>query len=94
VVRYYLGVSGEELLACWESGQYGDSDAEPGKMTVVMLLPFVRSREAGRRVLAARTEHEVSGGSGNLPALDALLPRERRLRGVTGDTTPRPRRTR
>jgi hypothetical protein len=42
--RHYLDLSGEEFLARWESGQYGDPDAEPGVMSVVMLLPFARSR--------------------------------------------------
>jgi len=43
-VRYYLDLSGEEFLARWESGQYGDPDAEPGRTSGVMLLPFARSR--------------------------------------------------
>ena len=43
-VHYYLGVSGEEFVARWESGQYKGPDAEPGRMSVVMLLPFARSR--------------------------------------------------
>jgi hypothetical protein len=38
--RHYLGVGGEEFLERWESGYYEDPDAEPGVMSVVMLLPF------------------------------------------------------
>lgn len=41
--RHYLDISGEEFLGRWESGHYKDPDAEPGVMSVVMLLPFVRS---------------------------------------------------
>ena len=41
--RHYLGLSGEEFFARWESGAYEDPDAEPGVMSVVMLLPFARS---------------------------------------------------
>lgn len=42
--RHYLeGLSGEEFLERWESGYYKDPDAEPGVMSVVMLLPFARS---------------------------------------------------
>ena len=40
---HYLGLSGEEFLERWESGYYKDPDAEPGVMSVVMLLPFARS---------------------------------------------------
>jgi hypothetical protein len=43
-VHYYLGVSGEEFVVRWESCQYKGPDAEPGRMSVVMLLPFARSR--------------------------------------------------
>jgi hypothetical protein len=43
-VHYYLGVSGEEFVARWESGQYKGSASGPGRMSVVMLLPFARSR--------------------------------------------------
>jgi hypothetical protein len=43
-VHYYLGVSGEEFVVRWESGQYKGPDAEPSRMSVVMLLPFARSR--------------------------------------------------
>jgi hypothetical protein len=39
-VHYYLGVSGEEFVVRWESGQYKGPDAEPSRMSVVMLLPF------------------------------------------------------
>ncbi len=40
--RHYLHLSGEEFLERWESGYYEDPDAEPGVMSVVMLLPFAR----------------------------------------------------
>jgi hypothetical protein len=87
-------VSGEEFVARWESGQYKGPDAEPGRMSVVMLLPFARSREARRRVLAARTEHEAIRRSRESPCTDALLPRKRHLRGVKGryytSATPHP----
>jgi hypothetical protein len=41
--RHYLGISGEEFVERWESGHYEDPDADPGVMSVVMLLPFARS---------------------------------------------------
>ncbi len=41
--QHYLDISGEEFLKRWESGHYEDPDAESGVMSVVMLLPFVRS---------------------------------------------------
>lgn len=42
--RHYLDdLSGEEFLERWESGYYEDPDAEPGVMSVVMLLPFAHS---------------------------------------------------
>lgn len=40
--RHHLNLSGKEFLERWESGYYGDPDAEPGVMSVVMLLPFAR----------------------------------------------------
>ncbi len=40
--RHYLDVSGEEFLERWESRYYEAPDAEPGVMSVVMLLPFAR----------------------------------------------------
>ena len=59
-----------------------------------MLLPFARSREARRRVLVARTEHEAIRRSREHHAPDALLPRKRHLRGVKGryytSATPHP----
>jgi hypothetical protein len=30
-VHYYLGVSGEEFVARWESGQYKGPDADPAE---------------------------------------------------------------
>jgi hypothetical protein len=39
--QFYLGVSGEEFLKLWESGQYDDPD-QPEIMNVAMLLPFVQ----------------------------------------------------
>lgn len=41
--RHYLRISGKEFVDRWESGYYEDPDAEPGVMSVVMLLPFARS---------------------------------------------------
>lgn len=42
--RHYLDdLSGEEFLERWESGYYEDPDAEPGVMSVVILLPFAHS---------------------------------------------------
>jgi hypothetical protein len=40
--QHYLGISGEEFLARWDSGYYEDPD-QPEVMSVVMLLPFARS---------------------------------------------------
>ena len=42
----YLGISGDEFLARWDTGEYGDPDDRaknpPGVMEMAMLLPFVR----------------------------------------------------
>jgi hypothetical protein len=40
--RYYLEISGDAFLERWDSGYYEDPD-QPEVMSVVMLLPFVRS---------------------------------------------------
>ncbi len=40
--RYYLEISGDTFLERWDSGYYEDPD-QPEVMSVVMLLPFVRS---------------------------------------------------
>jgi hypothetical protein len=40
--QHYLGISGEEFLARWDSGYYEHPD-QPEVMSVVMLLPFARS---------------------------------------------------
>ena len=44
--RRYLDMSGDEFLAKWDAGEFGDPDDRtknpPGVMRLAMLLPFVR----------------------------------------------------
>jgi hypothetical protein len=84
VVHYYPGVSSQEFVARWESGQYKGPDAEPGRMSVVMRLPFARSRELVVESWRLGPNTRPSGGPGSHHAPDALLPRKRHLRGVKG----------
>ena len=40
--RHYLGISGEEFLRRWNSGEYAHADDDPNVMLVASLLPFIR----------------------------------------------------
>jgi hypothetical protein len=93
-VHYYLGVSGEEFVVRWESGQYKGPDAEPSRMRWSCSC---RSPVPGRLVAESwrlGPNTRPSGRPGNPHAPDALLPRKRHLRGVKGryytSATPHP----
>ena len=40
--RRRLGMSGEEFLAKYQAGEFGDPDADRRVMDMVFLLPFIR----------------------------------------------------
>ena len=40
--QYYLGMSGEEFLRCWDAGKWDDPDDYPEVMAVALLIPLVR----------------------------------------------------
>ncbi len=39
---YWLNMSGDEFLRCWDAGKWDDPDDYPEVMAVAMLLPLVR----------------------------------------------------
>ena len=40
--RFYLGLTGEESIARWDSGYYDEEPDHPDVVDVAMLLPFAR----------------------------------------------------
>jgi hypothetical protein len=40
--RRYLGMSGQEFIAAWESGKFDDDPDQPDVMYLAMLLPLVQ----------------------------------------------------
>lgn len=38
--RRWLGISGEDFLAAWRTGQYAESEDDPHVAKVALLIPF------------------------------------------------------
>jgi hypothetical protein len=47
--QQYLGISGNEFLARWDSGYYSGPHSEAGAMRVAFLIPLVRTTVARKK---------------------------------------------